>query len=44
LKDLIESGKLAPAVDRVYPLGEASAAIRRLRAGQVQGKVVIAVG
>jgi NADPH:quinone reductase-like Zn-dependent oxidoreductase len=44
LKDLIESGKLAPAVDRVYPLGEASAAIGRLRAGQVQGKAVIAVG
>ncbi|WP_262103702.1 NAD(P)-dependent alcohol dehydrogenase [Arthrobacter sp. Marseille-P9274] len=44
LKDLIESGKLAPAVDRVYPLGEVSAAIGRLRAGQVQGKVVIAVG
>ncbi|WP_264793890.1 NAD(P)-dependent alcohol dehydrogenase [Arthrobacter mangrovi] len=44
LKDLIESGELAPAVDRVYPLGEAPAAIRRLRAGQVQGKVVIAVG
>ena len=44
LKELIESGKLAPAVDRVYPLGEASAAIRGLRAGQVQGKAVIAVG
>jgi NADPH:quinone reductase-like Zn-dependent oxidoreductase len=44
LKDLVEAGKLAPAVDRVYPLSEVPAAIRRLRAGQAQGKLVIAVG
>jgi NADPH:quinone reductase-like Zn-dependent oxidoreductase len=44
LKDLIEAGQLVPAVDRVFPLSEAAGAISRLRAGQAQGKQVIAVG
>ena len=43
LRDLIEGGKLRPAVDRIYPLAEAPAAIRRLLDGQARGKLVISV-
>jgi NADPH:quinone reductase-like Zn-dependent oxidoreductase len=43
LRDLIESGQVAPAVDRMYPLSEAPAAIRYLIEGHVRGKVVITV-
>ncbi len=41
LKELVEAGKVTPAIDRVYPLGEVPQAIRRLQTGQAQGKVVI---
>lgn len=41
LKDLIESGKVTPAVDRVYPLAEAAEAVRRLERGDIHGKVVV---
>jgi NADPH:quinone reductase-like Zn-dependent oxidoreductase len=43
LRDLIEAGKVSPAVDRTYPLSEAAAAIRYLRDGHARGKVVIGV-
>jgi NADPH:quinone reductase-like Zn-dependent oxidoreductase len=43
LRELIEASRLAPAIDRTYPLGEAPAAIRRMLDGHVQGKVVITV-
>ncbi|MEM9163391.1 MAG: NAD(P)-dependent alcohol dehydrogenase [Cyanobacteria bacterium P01_F01_bin.4] len=43
LKDLIEAGKLVPAIDRCYPLSEVPAAIRYLEQRQVQGKVAISV-
>jgi NADPH:quinone reductase-like Zn-dependent oxidoreductase len=43
LRDLIESGQIAPAVDRTYPLSETSAAIRYLIDGHARGKVVISV-
>ena len=43
LKELIEAGKLAPVVDRAYPLAEAPQAIRYLEQGHVRGKVVITV-
>jgi NADPH:quinone reductase-like Zn-dependent oxidoreductase len=43
LRDLIEAGKLTPAIDRTYPLAEAPAAIRHLLDGQVRGKLVISV-
>lgn len=43
LRALIDAGKVAPAIDRAYPLGEAPAAIRHLLKGQVRGKVVITV-
>lgn len=43
LRDLLESGKITPAVDRTYPLSEAAAAIRYLQDGKARGKVTIAV-
>jgi len=43
LRELIESGKLAPAIDRTYPLGEVPAAIRYMLDGHARGKVVISV-
>ncbi|MDQ0692709.1 NAD(P)-dependent alcohol dehydrogenase [Arthrobacter sp. W4I7] len=43
LASLIESGSVKPAVDKVFPLAEAPAAIQYLRAGQARGKVVVRV-
>ena len=44
LAGLGEAGRLTPAVDRVYPLADAAAAITALAAGEVRGKVVLSVG
>ena len=44
LKNLIESGKLTPVIDRMYPLAEVPEAIRYLQEGHAQGKLVITVG
>lgn len=43
LASLIESGSVKPAVDRIFPLAEAPAAIQYLREGRARGKVVIRV-
>jgi len=43
LRDLIEAGELTPAIDRIYPLAEAPAAIRHLLDGRARGKLVISV-
>ena len=43
LKQLIEAGKLAPVIDRTYPLSETPEAIRYLEYGHARGKVVITV-
>ena len=43
LKELIESGKVAPVVDRRYPLSETAEAMRYLGEGHARGKVVIKV-
>jgi NADPH:quinone reductase-like Zn-dependent oxidoreductase len=43
LKDLLEAGKIAPVIDRRYPLGEVAEALRYLEEGHAQGKVVITV-
>ena len=44
LKNLVETGKIVPYVDRTYPLAEVPAAIRYLEQRQVQGKVAIQIG
>jgi NADPH:quinone reductase-like Zn-dependent oxidoreductase len=41
LAELVDSGKIAPVIDRTYPLPEAVAAIRHMLDGQARGKVVI---
>jgi NADPH:quinone reductase-like Zn-dependent oxidoreductase len=43
LGELIDSGKLAPVIDRSYPLSEVAAAIRYLLDGRARGKLVITV-
>jgi NADPH:quinone reductase-like Zn-dependent oxidoreductase len=43
LKELIEAGKVAPVIDRTYPLAEAPDAIRHLEQGRARGKLVITV-
>ena len=43
LKELIEASKVAPVVDRTYPLSEVPAAIQYLQEGRAQGKVVITI-
>lgn len=43
LIELIGAGKVMPAVDRSYPLGEAPKAIRYVEEGNARGKVVITV-
>ena len=44
LGDLMQSGKVTPAIDRTYTLRQVPEAIRYLEAGHARGKVVIAVG
>ena len=44
LRDLMQTGKVTPVVDRRYRLSEVPEAIRYLEAGRARGKVVIAVG
>jgi NADPH:quinone reductase-like Zn-dependent oxidoreductase len=41
LKELIETGKVMPVLDRTYELSEAPEAIRHLETGHARGKVVI---
>ena len=43
LKDLLESGKLKPVIDRRYSLEQVSDAIRYLEEGHVKGKLIINV-
>jgi NADPH:quinone reductase-like Zn-dependent oxidoreductase len=43
LKELIESGRITPVIDRTYPLSEVPEAIRYLEEGHARGKVVITV-
>jgi NADPH:quinone reductase-like Zn-dependent oxidoreductase len=43
LKELIETGKVTPVIDRAYPLSEVPKAIRYLEEGHARGKVVITI-
>ncbi len=37
----MQSGKVAPVIDRTYKIGETQAAVRYLEEGHARGKVVI---
>jgi NADPH:quinone reductase-like Zn-dependent oxidoreductase len=43
LRELLESGKVTPVVDKTFPLSEIPEAIRYLRNGRAHGKIVITV-
>ena len=43
VKGLVEAGKIAPVIDRRYPLSEVPAAIRYLEAGHARGKLIVTV-
>ena len=43
MKELIEAGKVAPVIDRTYPLSEVPDAIGYVGEGHAKGKVVITV-
>lgn len=43
LKELLETRKVIPMIDRQYPLRETAEAIRYLEAGHAQGKVIITI-
>jgi NADPH:quinone reductase-like Zn-dependent oxidoreductase len=43
IKELIESGKVVPVIDRCYPLSEVAEALRYFEEGHPQGKIVITV-
>jgi NADPH:quinone reductase-like Zn-dependent oxidoreductase len=41
LSGFLESGQLAPVVDRTFPLAEVPDAMRRLEAGSARGKIAV---
>jgi NADPH:quinone reductase-like Zn-dependent oxidoreductase len=43
LRDLMQTGKLTPVIDRRYPLAETAQAISYLEQGHAKGKVIITV-
>ena len=44
VRELLEAGRLAPAIDRCYPLDKAAEALRYLGTRRARGKVVITIG
>lgn len=43
IKELLETGKVVPVIDRCYPLTETAEAIRYLETGHARGKVIISI-
>jgi NADPH:quinone reductase-like Zn-dependent oxidoreductase len=43
VKELVETGKVTPVIDRQYPLSQAAEAIRYVEAGHARGKVVVTI-
>lgn len=43
LRDLMQSGKVSPVIDRTYKLEQTAAAVRYMEEGHARGKVVIAI-
>ena len=44
LKELLESGKIKPVIDRIYPLSDVAEAIGYVETGRAKGKVVLTIG
>jgi len=44
MRELMETGRVTPVIDRRYPLSEVPEAIRYLEEGHARGKVVITLG
>jgi NADPH:quinone reductase-like Zn-dependent oxidoreductase len=44
LKDLLETGKIKPFVEKTYPLTRIADAMRHLGTGHAQGKIVVTMG
>jgi NADPH:quinone reductase-like Zn-dependent oxidoreductase len=43
LRELVESGKVTPAIDQTFPLSQVPEAIRYLQDGKARGKIVIVI-
>jgi NADPH:quinone reductase-like Zn-dependent oxidoreductase len=43
LKEMLESGKVKPAIDRQYTLAEVPEALQYLGQGHAQGRIVVTV-
>ncbi|MGB8328567.1 MAG: NAD(P)-dependent alcohol dehydrogenase [Polyangiales bacterium] len=43
LKDLVDSGELTPAIDRIYPLDQTPAALAYVEGGHARGKVIVRI-
>jgi NADPH:quinone reductase-like Zn-dependent oxidoreductase len=43
IKELLETGKVVPVIDKRYPLSETAEAIRYLEKGHARGKVIITI-
>jgi NADPH:quinone reductase-like Zn-dependent oxidoreductase len=43
MRDLLQSGKLNPVIDRRYPLEQTSVALRYLETGKVRGKLIVTI-
>ncbi|UCC16194.1 MAG: zinc-binding dehydrogenase [Dehalococcoidales bacterium] len=43
MKELIESGKVKPVIDTVYPLEKVAEAFKHYETGRTRGKIIIAV-
>ncbi len=41
LRELLESGKVTPAIDRLYELSEIADALKYLGEGHARGKIVL---
>jgi NADPH:quinone reductase-like Zn-dependent oxidoreductase len=43
LRELMQSGRLTPVIDKTYPLSEARDAVAYVETGRARGKVVLTV-
>jgi NADPH:quinone reductase-like Zn-dependent oxidoreductase len=43
LKELLETGRLTPRIDRTFPLSDGAEAMRYVGSGQARAKVVLTV-